>query len=68
MVALADWRNTLNFLQLEKLSSPSRIDPEGLLSIGCAACSIGGRVCVITFVALFVWGSFVQLYVRSSLN
>jgi hypothetical protein len=68
MVALADWRITLNSLKLEELSSPSRIDPEGLLSIGCAACSIGGQVCVITFVALFVWGSLVQSYVRNSLN
>ncbi len=31
MVALADWRMTLIFLQLEKLSSPSRSDPEGRL-------------------------------------
>ena len=53
MVALADWRITLISSQLGKLSSPSRIDPEGLLSIGCAACSIGGQVCVITFVTLF---------------
>jgi hypothetical protein len=30
MVALADWRITLIFLQLEKLSSPSRSNPEGL--------------------------------------
>ena len=31
MVALADWRITLIFLLLEKLSSPSRSDLEGLL-------------------------------------
>ena len=31
MVALADWRITLIFLLLEKLSSPSRNDLEGLL-------------------------------------
>ncbi len=31
MVALADWRITLIILLLEKLSSPSRSDPEGLL-------------------------------------
>ena len=53
MVALADWRITLIFLQLEKLSSPSRIDLEGLLSIGCVACGIGGQLWVITFVTLF---------------
>ena len=53
MVALANWRITLISSQSEKLSSPSRIDPEGLLSIGCVACSIGGQVWVITFVTLF---------------
>jgi hypothetical protein len=53
MVALSDWRITLIFLQLEKLSSPSRINPEGLLSIGCTTCSIGGQVWVTTFVTLF---------------
>jgi hypothetical protein len=31
MVALTDWRITLIFLLLEKLSSPSRSDPGGLL-------------------------------------
>jgi hypothetical protein len=44
MVALAYWRITLIFLQMEKLSSPSRSIFEGRLSLGCTDCSQGGHV------------------------
>jgi hypothetical protein len=33
MVALADWRITLTFLQLEKLSGPPGSNPEGPFSL-----------------------------------